>query len=250
MVDALGSVELGEQSTPSAVIDAAEHVLNAAPAAAAAADQSASLRGDGLTQPIDGAVDGPVNGAVGGSVEAAKGGTRQGTDAPLPCVPLQPSEGAALYWPNKHQNGRERAPESPYAVSDVWSMSWCTDPGSSHVASCIGCKGTLRLTRTVGCDTSINASRMAYDGDAAIIAAAEALGPDDISAWLEGPELLSPLGVHLGNCTYEFAFHATISGTYRVVVVVTRSDWDALDESYRWQSPPSTCDGRALCRRS
>jgi hypothetical protein len=99
---------------------------------------------------------------------------------------------------------------------------------------------------------------MAYD-DPATAAAAEALGPDDISVWLEGAELLSPLGVHTGNCVYDFSFRVTIPGVYRVVAVVTRSDWDALDEtSYPNQYPPSmccavvTCGAWAccLCRRS
>jgi hypothetical protein len=95
----------------------------------------------------------------------------------------------------------------------------------------------LRLVRAVGCNPDIDKSRMAYD-DAAIAAVAEALGPDDISVWLEGAELIAPLGRHVGDCTYDFTFRATIPGVYRVVAVVTRSDWDSLDEVEK-SYPPS-----------
>jgi hypothetical protein len=172
------------------------------------------------------------------------------------CELLPPTAGAVLYWPNKHNADEAmQAPPSSYNVSDVWSTFLCTtrrrvaQRGRRDAAAdatpaldeCAGCEGVLRLTRTIGCSTAINPSRMAYD-DPATAAAAEALGPDDISVWLEGAELLSPLGVHTGNCMYDFSFRVTIPGVYRVVAVVTRSDWDALDEtSYTTKYPPCEC---------
>ena len=178
-------------------------------------------------------------------------------DAPAEsCELLPPTAGAVLYWPNKHNADEAmQAPPSSYNVSDVWSTFLCTtrrrvaQRGRRDAAAdatpaldeCAGCEGVLRLTRTIGCSTAINPSRMSYD-DPATAAAAEALGPDDISVWLEGAELLSPLGVHTGNCTYDFSFRVTIPGVYRVVAVVTRSDWDALDEtSYTTKYPPCEC---------
>ncbi len=166
------------------------------------------------------------------------------------CELLPPTAGAVLYWPNKHNANEPMQPPSSYSISDVWSIHLCITPHAQRgrhdtadvdADACFGCEGVLRLTRTIGCDAAINTSRMAYD-DPATAAAAEALGPDDISVWLEGAELLSPLGVHTGNCTYGFSFRVTIPGVYRVVAVVTRSDWDALDEtSYTTKYPPCEC---------
>jgi hypothetical protein len=163
------------------------------------------------------------------------------------CKSLAPTHGAVLFWPNKHRAGTLAhpqpawAPASPLNLSDVWSISLCAAPApaSPRVASatCVDCEGVLRLVRAVGCNPDIDKSRMAYD-DAAIAAVAEALGPDDISVWLEGAELIAPLGRHVGDCTYDFTFRATIPGVYRVVAVVTRSDWDSLDEVEK-SYPPS-----------
>lgn len=73
------------------------------------------------------------------------------------------------------------------------------------------------------------------------LAAARALGPDDLYVVMEGGEFLSPAQVHLGGCRYAFPFHATIPGTYRVLAMATRTDWRSLNESIPGY-PPLTRD--------
>ncbi len=119
---------------------------------------------------------------------------------------LPPTAGAVLHWPYKRPVGESEMmqPRSPHRISDVWSIFMRASPRATRHdgavgvdaknCQCSGCDEVLRVIRSMGCDTSVNASRMAYD-DAATAADAAALGPDDISVWLEGAELLSPLGV-------------------------------------------------------
>ena len=56
------------------------------------------------------------------------------------------------------------------------------------------------------------------------------LGPDDLRVHLEGPELLSVPGMHIGACTYEFDFQVTVPGQYRVVAIAERADFDGMAE--------------------
>ena len=62
---------------------------------------------------------------------------------------------------------------------------------------------------------------------ASIIRDAQLLGPDELLMVLEGGELLTPYGVHVGKCSYVFPFSATIPGAYRVGVFGVHADWDA-----------------------
>lgn len=48
---------------------------------------------------------------------------------------------------------------------------------------------------------------------------------------MEGPELLAIPGRHVGACTYQFNFHVTVPGTYRVVAIAERTEYDATMET-------------------
>ena len=57
------------------------------------------------------------------------------------------------------------------------------------------------------------------------------LGPDELLVTLEGPQVATLHGVHVGGCEYVFPYSLLIPGVYRLNVLALRADWDALDET-------------------
>lgn len=93
------------------------------------------------------------------------------------------------------------------------------------------CAGVLRVTRLQNCPYPLFPPplRNASD-DLDLLADAYLMGPDYIEAIFDGPEFHTAMGVHVGNCTYEIPFAATVPGVYHVEATLVRSNWKGLDE--------------------
>ena len=57
------------------------------------------------------------------------------------------------------------------------------------------------------------------------------LGPDELLVTLEGGQVATLYGVHVGGCVYVFPYSLVVPGLYRLTVLGVRADWDAVDET-------------------
>ena len=62
-------------------------------------------------------------------------------------------------------------------------------------------------------------------------------GPDQFLLSMEGPELVSPLQTHMGNCEYVFNLTVALSGSYSVRLLRLRSNYKAETTEKQYQPP-------------
>ena len=155
------------------------------------------------------------------------------------CHVLTPSQDAVLYWPNRQVfNGHTET--SHHALEDVWEVKFCAGAGRVGVSGCVGCSGSLVVTRLLGCPGAATANGVSPDESTRQLA--DTIGPDELYVVVEGAEFLVPLQQHTGDCVYTFPITATVPGKYRVSVTVQRSDWDGAAEVSKEKWPPLTLD--------
>lgn len=184
------------------------------------------------------------------------------------CERITPAAGARAYWPTRWPENNVPAPspsaEGAEAVALLWAVDVCDEPPAAVAAASDGgdwalrvagvaradycgsgaghgCEGVVRVRRLVGCpasaacgagDNATDCAALPFNADTplAVLADARALGPDELSVVLEGVELHELRGTHEGNCSYVFPFAVATPGTYRIWVLATHADWDAINE--------------------
>lgn len=156
----------------------------------------------------------------------------------LACLPLDPTDGAVVYYPN-HQVHPAQGDQifanltTLEDIRSVWQVSLCRTDGGG---------GNISIVRVGGCPLSVTGSPPLSPGTPYyLIQAASILGPDEYHVMLEGPELHFLWPVHLGNCSYRIPFRVLTSGLYRLLIIHLRDSWDSLEEK-SWNYKPMTLD--------
>ena len=150
------------------------------------------------------------------------------------CLPLEPSDGAALFWPLKQVHpaqGDRILPVNTSAegLKSTWLVELCSGVVSPGVHSR---SGSLRVTRVRGCQGTEASTSPALDASTPkyLKDAGAALGPDEFHAILEGPEWHFLWPQHQGGCVYSFPYSVNSPGKYRVLLINLRDSWEALEE--------------------